>query len=139
MLKILSAIAMILTGKEYINEKRTKEVPTEYWENIDAYTSDVLNGVPHEQRMKKLHAGMYKMDKPSWYQEPHKDIDGKIIIENNLLYQKDIETYGAVQAQKWVQQGKYNLSPEELEKEKERIKKRYEELYRLIDKKKFNF
>lgn len=65
------------------------------------------------------------------YPEPHRDpASGKIMIENSKLYYEDIDMYGASQAQKWVRQGRYNLSKEEFEKEKKRIKKeRYERLY----------
>ena len=64
--------------------------------------------------------------------EPHRNpVTGKIVIENNKLYYEDLEKYGAYQAQQWVKQGKYNLSPEEFKKEKERIKAKYDYLYRL--------
>lgn len=66
------------------------------------------------------------------YPEPHRDpASGKIMIENCKLYYEDIDKYGASQAQKWVKQGKYNLSKEELKKEEERIKAKYEYLYSL--------
>lgn len=64
--------------------------------------------------------------------EPHRDPEsGKIIIENGKLYKEDVMNFGAVQAQKWVREGKYNLTPDELEKEHERIKKELEYLYKL--------
>jgi hypothetical protein len=66
------------------------------------------------------------------YPEPHRDENGKIIIENSLLYKEDVRNYGAVQAQKWVKQGKYNLTPEELKKEHERIKADFERMYSLL-------
>ena len=64
------------------------------------------------------------------YPEPHRDpVSGKIMIENCKLYYEDIDKYGASQAQKWVKQGKYNLSPEDFEKEKERIREKYKRLH----------
>ncbi len=66
------------------------------------------------------------------YSEPHRDKNGKIIIENSLLYKEDVRNYGAVQAQKWVKQGKYNLTPEELKKEHERIKADFEYMHSLL-------
>lgn len=66
------------------------------------------------------------------YPEPHRDPKtGKIIIENSLLYKQDCEKYGSYQAWNWIKQGRYNLTPEEFEKEKERITKKYEYLDRL--------
>lgn len=71
------------------------------------------------------------LQKPS-YPEPHRDPKtGSIIIENSLLWNEDIKKYGYAQAHKWVSQGRYNLTPEELKKEKERIKKELEELYKI--------
>lgn len=64
------------------------------------------------------------------YPEPHRDPEsGKIMIDNCKLYHEDISKYGARQAQQWVRQGKYNLSPEDLEKEKERIRNKYKQLH----------
>lgn len=64
------------------------------------------------------------------YPAPHRDpVSGKIMIENCKLYYEDVDKYGASQAQKWVRQGKYNLSPEDFEKEKERIRAKYKSLY----------
>ena len=90
-----------------------------------------MNGVSVEQRMKNLKNGKYKLTET--YPEPHRDpISGKIIIENCTLYEEDLRKYGAHQAQQWVKQGKYNLTPEELEKERERYKKETEHLYSLL-------
>lgn len=64
------------------------------------------------------------------YPEPHRDPEsGKIMIENCKLYYEDMDKYGASQAQQWVRQGKYNLSPEDFEKEKERIRNEYKRLH----------
>ena len=65
------------------------------------------------------------------YPEPHRDKNGKIIIENGLLYEEDCRKYNSYQAEKWARQGKYNLTPEEFEKEKERIQKSFEYLHHL--------
>ena len=57
------------------------------------------------------------------YPEPHRDANGKIIIENSLLYKEDIKKYGAYQTMQWVKQGKYNLTPEELYERKKGLEK----------------
>lgn len=110
-------------------ESHASVVPAENWANKELYNKDIANGVPIEQRMKNLENGKYKLKEK--YPEPHRDSDGKIIIENSQLYYDDIKNHGAYQAQKWVQQGKYNLTPEELKKEYARIKAKYEYLYSL--------
>ena len=65
------------------------------------------------------------------YPEPHRDASGKVVIENCKLFEEDKRKYGVIQAYKWVEQGKYNLTSKELEIERERIKKKYKELYNL--------
>lgn len=124
---IASIIATIVQG---VKEKFEPTIPAENWANKELYHKDLMNGIPIEQRMKNLKNGKYKLTKA--YPEPHRDpVSGKIIIENCTLYKEDVKNYGAYQAQQWVKQGKYNLTPKELEKERERIKKKYEYLYSL--------
>lgn len=123
-------VSLICTCAEAIKEYIAPVVPAENWANKELYHKDMMDGVPIKQRMKNLERGRYKLTdiQPEIiYPEPHKDpVSGKIIIENNLLYNKDLREYGAVQTKKWIQQGKYNLTPEELKKEYERIKKEFE-------------
>ena len=125
-------IASII-GALYQGVKETLEptIPAENWANKELYHKDLMAGVPVEQRMKNLKNGKYKLVEN--YPEPHRDpVSGKIIIENSKLYEEDVMKYGGYQAQQWVKQGKYNLTPEELQKEKERIKKEFEHLYGLL-------
>lgn len=112
---------------QLFKEANQKTIPAENWANKELYHKDLMAGVPVEQRMKNLENGKYKLTEV--YPEPHRGKDGKIIIENNLLYKEDLKKYGAHQTMKWVKQGKYNLTPEELEKEHERIKEELESLY----------
>ena len=124
---IASLIGTLFQG---VKEKLEPTIPAENWANKELYHQDIMNGVSVEQRMKNLKNGKYKLMHA--YPEPHRDaVSGKIIIENGSLYREDVKNYGAYQTQQWVKQGKYNLTPEELEKERERIKKRYEYLYKL--------
>lgn len=111
-----------------IKEAFEPTIPAENWANKELYYKDIANGVPIEQRMKNVENGKYKP--VNKYPEPHRNpVDGSIIIENSQLYYDDVKKYGAYQASKWMEQGKYNLTPEELKKEKERIQKKYERLY----------
>ena len=122
-----------LIGSLYQGIKGALEptIPAENWANKELYHKDLMTGVSVEQRMKNLKNGKYKL--VNNYPEPHRDpVSGKIIIENCKLYNEDVKNYGAYQAQQWVKQGKYNLTPEELEKEKERIRKEMEHLYSLL-------
>ena len=89
-----------------------------------------MDGVSIEQRIKNLENGKYRAVEV--YPEPHRDKNGKIIIENCFLYNEDLNKYGAVQTQKWVKQGKYNLSPEGLRKENKRIEEKYNRIYNLL-------
>lgn len=130
MFGLLGLVSILSTGYQLIKEACEPTIPAENWANKELYHQDLMNGVSAEQRMKNVKNGRYKLVEN--YPEPHRDKNGKIIIENSKLYKEDLMKYGAVQAQKWVKQGKYNLSPEELEKERERIKKEMEKLYNLI-------
>ena len=67
-----------------------------------------------------------------FYPEPHRGEDGRIVIENCRLYNADVKEYGAYQVQQWVKQGKYNLTPAELEKAKKEHKEKMERLYKLL-------
>lgn len=130
MLRLLFTAALITTGYQVIKEKFTPIMPAENWANKDLYHQDLMNGASVEERMKNLKNGKYKLTET--YPEPHRDAKtGKIVIENNQLYNEDVKNYGAYQAQQWVKQGKYNLTPEEFKKEKERIQKQFEYLYKL--------
>lgn len=125
----LFILSLIITCIQLIKESLEKPIPAENWANKELYNQDIMKGVPVEQRMKNLENGKYKLVEK--YPEPHRDEHGKIIIENNLLFKEDKRKYGIEQTYKWVKQGKYNLTPEELEKEHERLKKKMEYLYSL--------
>ena len=124
----LFIVSLITTCVQVIKEKLEPTIPAENWANKELYHKDLMNGVPIEQRMKNLKNGKYKLTET--HPEPHRDlVSGKIIIENCTLYKEDVKNYGAYQAQQWVKQGKYNLTPKELEKEREKYKKKMEHLY----------
>ena len=125
----LFIVSLIGTCVQAIKEACEPVIPAENWANKELYYKDMMNGISAEQRMKNVKNGKYKSTET--YPEPHRDVNGKIVIENCLLYDKDLEEYGAVQTMKWVRQGKYNLNSEELEKEHKRIKAKYEYLYSL--------
>lgn len=120
---MLEIISFIGTIAQIIKEESTKEIPSEYWKNQDLISKDISS----KKFRRNLANGKYKMDVQ--YPEPHKDNSGKVIIENCKQYDKDMKTYGITQTMMWVRQGKYNLTPEELRKEDERIKKKLESLY----------
>lgn len=131
MLDGLFIASLIGTAVQAIKEAFAPTVPAENWANKELYHKDLMDGVPIEQRMKNLENGKYKLVEK--YPEPHRDPKtGQIIIENSLLYNEDVKNYGAYQAHQWVKQGKYNLSPEELKKEEERIKAKLNHLYSLL-------
>jgi hypothetical protein len=128
MFDLLFAVSIVGTTVQLIKDACAPTIPAENWANKELYYKDMANGVPHEQRMKNVENGRYKM--VNTHPEPHRDpVSGKIIIENSLLYQEDLKTYNASQVMKWVEQGRYNLTQEEFDKEKERINNKYKRLY----------
>ena len=98
MFDFLFAMSIVDSVVELAEEASAPTIPAENWANKELYHEDIINGVSAEQRMKNLKNGKYKSVET--YLEPHRDINGKIIIENNLLYNEDLEKYGAVQTMK---------------------------------------
>ena len=130
MFDLLLIVSIIATIVRIIKEARTPTIPAENWGNKELYHKDIMSGLSDEQLMKNVENGKYKMK--NIYPEPHRDpVSGEIIIENCKLYYDDIKKYDAWEVKKWVKQGRYNLSPEELELENKRIKEEYDKLLDL--------
>lgn len=130
MLHGLFVASLIGTCYQAIKEAIEPTIPAENWANQELYHKDLMSGMSVEQCMKNLKNGKYKLTEN--YPEPHRDEKtGKIIIENSQLYNEDTRNYSPYQVYHWVRQGKYNLTPEELEKEREYIKKKFSYLYDL--------
>lgn len=130
MLHGLFIASLIGTCVQAIKEACEKPIPAENWANKELYNKDMASGMSTKQLMKNVENGKYRLVEN--YPEPHRTKDGKIIIENNLLYKEDLRKYDALQVSKWIKQGRYNLTPEELEKEHERLKKEYDYLFSLL-------
>ena len=117
-------VSIIMAVIQLIKEAFEPEIPAENWANKELYHKDIMSGMSDEQLIKNVENGRYRMTKT--HPEPHRDpVSGKILIENGLLYQEDLLVYGACKTMEWVKQGKYNLTPEELKKENERLKAKY--------------
>lgn len=59
----------------------------------------------------------------------HRDENGEVVIENSQLYYDDMIHYPPLQIEKWIKQGRYNLTPEELEEENKRIEEKWKRIY----------
>lgn len=130
MLVGLFIASLVSTIAQSAKNTFTPTITAEQWENKDLIHEDIMKGVSVKQQIKNAQSGKYIVTEK--YPEPHRDsVSGKIIIENCQLWKGDLAKYGAYQTSKWAKQGKYNLSPEELKKEEERIKKHFEYLYKL--------
>ena len=130
MLHGLFIASLIGTCVQAIKEACEPTIPAENWANKELYHKDIMNGVSHEERMKNLKDGKYKLTEV--YPEPHRDENGKVVIENCELFNEDVYKHGAYQAYKWADQGKYNLTPEELEEKNKEHKAKMEYLYNLL-------
>ena len=113
-----------------IKEACEPTIPADNWANKELYSKDKQSGMPMKEIIKNAEKGRYKLP-TKIYPEPHRLPDGRIIIENNLMYESDIEKYGIIKVKEWVQQGKYNLNPKELKKENERLKRENEEIGKI--------
>lgn len=111
MFNLLFIMSIIGNVVQLVKETHTPVVPAENWANKELYYKDIIDGVSVEQRIKNLENGKYKLTET--YPEPHRNPEnGKIVIENYKLYYDDVNKYGAWQAQRWVERGKYNLPSE---------------------------
>lgn len=130
MINILSILAAVLTGKELIKEKCTPVIPADNWQNWKEIQKDIQNPkCNNEQLMKNLASGKYR--KPEQAVEPHRDAKGNIIIDNTVLFWEDVNShqYSVEQIERFKQSGRYNLTAEESQLQKEQQKrKRYKDL-----------
>lgn len=104
---------------EAVKTAFTPTIPTENWANQKLMQEDYAKGMTHEEKLKNVKNGRYYI-KAEKHEEPHRDANGRIVIENFDLYEEDYKKYGWKQVDIWVGQGRYNLTPEELRKAKER-------------------
>ena len=130
MFDALFIVSIICSCVDMFKECLEPVIPAENWANKELYNRDIMNGIPIEECMKNLRNGKYKSTKS--HPSPHRDASGKIVIENCKLYHEDLINHGSVQTMKWVEQGKYNLTKEELKKERERIEAKYQRMYDLL-------
>lgn len=129
-MSLFGIFSIFYTICKAVKEAWESEIPAENWANKELYHQDIMNGVPIEERMRNVRNGKYKLTEK--HPEPHRMADGRIIIENCDLYNEDVKNYGAYQAQKWVEQGKYNLTPEELKKKEEEYNAKWEYIKTLL-------
>lgn len=130
MFDILGIIGILFASKELIKEKCTPVIPAENWQNWKEIQKDILNpDCNNEHLMKNLANGKYR--KPEQVTEPHRDRTGNIIIDNTVLFWEDVNShqYSTVQIEQFKQSGRYNLTAEESQVQREQQKrKRYKDL-----------
>lgn len=130
MLDGLFIASLIGTCYQAIKEYCQPVIPAENWANKELIHKDRMAGISEKEFSRNLANGKYKVTET--YPEPHRMEDGRIIIENYELYKEDCRKYGVPQAHKWMRHGKYNLTPEELQKQKEKFDKDMERLYSML-------
>lgn len=129
-LNILGAVAAVLTGKELLQEKYTPVIPADNWQNWKQIQNDIQNPeCSNNQLMKNLASGKYR--KPEQTAEPHRDSAGNVIVDNTVLFWEDVNShqYSTSQIEQFKQSGRYNLTVEESQMQREQQKrKRYKDL-----------
>lgn len=130
MFDILRIIGILFAGKELLQEKCTPVIPADNWQNWKEIQKDIQNPeCSNNQFMKNLANGKYR--KTEQITEPHRDSAGNIIIDNTILFWKDINShqYSTAQIERFKQSGRYNLTAEESQMQREQQKrKRYKDL-----------
>lgn len=132
---LLGIVAIIYVVYQLIKEAFTTSLAAEYWANKELEHRDRMSGMSEKEILKNAHRGRYYIPKEVFqaYPVPHCETDGRnrIIIENDELNKADVAQFGAYQAQKWVEQGKYNLNAEELEIVHLQIERKFQHLYSI--------
>lgn len=132
---LLAIVSIICVVIGLIKEACTPTLTAEHWANKELQHRDRMSGMSEKEILKNAERGRYYVSKDVMqsYPVPHREPDGRhrIIIENDELHKADVAQYGAYQAQKWVEQGKYNLNPEELEIVHLQIERKFQHLYSL--------
>lgn len=131
---LLGICAIIFTIYQLIKEACEPTLTAEHWANKELHHQDIMNGVPSKQILKYAKQGRYYIPKElqQAYPTVHRDPkSGKRIIENDELFKADVSEYGASKAYEWLEQGKYNLNPEELEIVHLKIERNFQHLYSL--------
>lgn len=123
---IVSLISSVVQG---IKDAFTPTIPAENWANKELQYQDQMNGMSAKEILKNAERGRYIVTEK--YPEPHRNEHGQIMIENCQLWDEDLSKYGAAQAFKWAEQGRYNLEGEALKKEQKRIEMELKELIKL--------
>ena len=121
-------VALLASGIPWLSEKTTKSIPAENWANKELHHKDIMDGVPMKEIIRRAEAGRYYIPQEIFdaYPVPHRNPNNnKIIIENYILYYDDVNQHGAYKAQRWVEQGKYNLTDEEKKMLEDQKKHRY--------------
>ena len=112
-------VAIIIILFLTLCKKLTPKTPAENWANEEQIRQDRMSGVSEKEILQRVQHGKYYIPKEvsHAYPVPHREPDGKhrLIIENCELHKADVAQYGALQAKKWLEQGKYNLNAAELE------------------------
>lgn len=130
MFDILGIIGILFAGKELLQEKCTPVIPADNWQNWKEIQKDILNPeCNNNQFMKNLTNGKYR--KTEQITEPHRDSADNIIIDNTVLFWEDVNShqYSVEQIERFKQSGRYNLTAEESQLQKEQQKrKRYKDL-----------
>lgn len=134
-MSLLGIFSILSTCFQGIKEATTPTLTAEHWANKELQHKDRMSGMSEKDILKNAERGRYYIPKEiaQAYPVPHREPDGRhrIIIENDELHKADVAQYGAYQAQKWVEQGKYNLNPEELEIVHLKIERKFQHLYSL--------
>lgn len=134
-MSLFGIFSIISTCFQGIKEATTPTLTAEHWANKELQHKDRMSGMSEKEILKNAERGRYYIPKEiaQAYPVPHRETDGRhrIIIENDELHKADVAQYGAYQAQKWVEQGKYNLNPEELEIVHLQIERKFQHLYSI--------
>lgn len=117
--ELLAIISMIVLIYGIFKKPSPPKNTDDLYANHDLIRADRISGMSEKEIVRNAQNRRYYIPKEvtQTYQAPHRSSDytNRIIIENEELYKEDFYRFGPLNAQEWMEQGKYNLNPVELE------------------------
>lgn len=112
MLDGLFVLSLIGAAREIIKEKSVpKNLPP--IEKIELYSRDSMSGMSQKELDRNQQMGRYTYPPIKYSDNVLRDKRGWIIIEDDELYNKDMELYPSGQVERWKKEGKYSHTNEQ--------------------------
>lgn len=136
-MELIAIVSIIYVVMQLLKETFTLKLPGDCYANDELITKDRVSGMTEKEIRRNSKNKRYYFPKEivSAYELPHRSSESShnIIIENDQLYMIDYKQYGPFNIRKWMEQGKYNLNPEELKIRRLQIEVEYQRKHTRLE------